>query len=112
MEKDILLGVGLLLATYGCAVLLQKAALGLLAPIRPIRGAYVLPLCGHCSQAEYWVRSLLRRLPCQIVIWDQGVDADTLTVLKRLSEQFERVHLCQSDPFEKTEKCRFVNDQL
>lgn len=100
MEKEFLLGVGLLLATYGCAVLLQKAVLGLLAPLRPISGAYVLPLCGHCAQAEYWVRSLLRRLPCRIVIWDRGVDADTRAVLGRLAEQLDRVSLCRGNELE------------
>ena len=79
----------LFLAVYGCAAAVRAVTLRLLGWPKEARGVWVLPLSGHCEDAEYRVRCVAAAcrfgvLPARVVyVLNVGADAETLAVAEK-----------------------------
>ncbi len=84
MGEHILLTAVLLLALFGCAELIRRLVLRVMAPSKGAGGILVIPISGHREDIEYvvrfaavrrnWVRGTENR---PILILDAGMDKET-----------------------------------
>lgn len=94
--EKILLIVVLLLALYGLAGLLCRAAVRLLSPGRT-NGIWVIPVSGHREDIEAVVREAAVRRACgrpyPVVLLDVGMDAQTRRLAETICRAMEGVEL-------------------
>ena len=102
MGETIMLVLVLLLALYGCMELIRRAALRIMRPAEPCSGLLVLPLSGHCTDAEYRIRAFaaqsrwMEELAGELLILDTGMDEETRLLAERICVEYPGVRLART----------------
>ncbi|HIZ19665.1 MAG TPA: hypothetical protein H9674_02270 [Firmicutes bacterium] len=102
MGETIMLVLVLLLALYGCMELIRRAALRIMRPAEPCSGLLVLPLSGHCADAEYRIRAFaaqsrwMEELAGELLILDAGMDEETRLLAERICAEYPGVRLART----------------
>ncbi len=103
MGEHILLAIVLLLALYGCAELIRRAVLRILAPTKDCAGVLVIPVSGHRDDIEYVIRSAAaqcgwsRRQGRRALLLDKGMDEETRRIAEAICREVEVVSLCREE---------------
>ena len=107
MGETVMLVLVLLLALYGCMELIRRAAARIMRPPEPRSGILVLPLSGHCDDAEYRIRTAAAQarwaeeIAGTVLILDLGMDEETRLLAERVCAEYPAVRLEKPSGLEK-----------